>query len=444
MLSAHRISRYAPRVSQPPIAADRSCVATAGEHATTSHEPDPQDEERDAGHPQDRGVGERVDQPRPDAIDRRVRRDRHAGRERERDRRIEEPWPRSTRHGRWSSRNPASSAATPIDPATPEPLAQQADTDRDREQRRRPARDRVDDRQVAAPVGRRQQDEVAGLDDARTASAEGDAPRPARTGRPASHHAAMPAGTIPTDAASMPDRRRPERVAGGLEPDVPGDVQAGADQDQRDDEGVHAATLAAHVPPLQAPRADEQPADREDRRDDDARRGRMCRPSAGRGACRSTGRGSRRAGRGRHPACRGRRWRSRPPPRPAPPATSGRDRRPRSRSPRTRPRRARGSPSRRPVRRCRRPATRRRRSRRAPRTITNTPIAAITDEPAAERPTGTRDRRREHEIEPSLVLVARPRGEERRAGQTGHQRGEGEERELQDARRLAQVDVRDR
>jgi hypothetical protein len=27
-------------------------------------------------------------------------------------------------------------------------------------------------------------------------------------------------------------------------------VESGADQDQRDDEGVHALTLAAHVPPL--------------------------------------------------------------------------------------------------------------------------------------------------------------------------------------------------
>src|SRR6188474_1480642 len=48
---------------------------------------------------------------------------------------------------------------------------------------------------------------------------------------------------------------RPERIAGRLEPDVPRDVEAGAHQDERDDERVHARTLAADVPPLQIRRA---------------------------------------------------------------------------------------------------------------------------------------------------------------------------------------------
>ena len=51
-------------------------------------------------------------------------------------------------------------------------------------------------------------------------------------GRPADHQTAMPMGTIPTHAASIPIVAAPERVAGGLEPDVPGEMQDGRDGDQ--------------------------------------------------------------------------------------------------------------------------------------------------------------------------------------------------------------------
>ena len=56
---------------------------------------------------------------------------------------------------------------TPIEPATPSRSPNTTDPDGDRQQRRRPARDRIDDRQVAAPVRRRQEDEVRRLDDTR-------------------------------------------------------------------------------------------------------------------------------------------------------------------------------------------------------------------------------------------------------------------------------------
>ncbi len=74
-------------------------------------------------------------------------------------------------------------------------------------------------------------------------------------------------GHDPDAAGEHPDRRRPERVAGGLEPDVPGQVQDRGDGDERDDPGIHPRTLPAHIAPRDAPRAEGQAADGENRGD---------------------------------------------------------------------------------------------------------------------------------------------------------------------------------
>ena len=128
---------------------------------------------------------------------------------------------------------------TPIEPATPEPLAEQPHPDDDREQRRRPARDRVDDRQVAAPVRRGQQDEIGRLDEPGR-----DAERDALGGRagraPCAHHTPTPSGTMATRRREQPDRRGPQRVARRLEPDVPGEMEQGRHGDEADDERGHA------------------------------------------------------------------------------------------------------------------------------------------------------------------------------------------------------------
>ena len=216
----------------------------------------------------------------------------------------------------------------------PEALTQQPDPDRHRQQRRRPAGDRIHDRQVASSIGGRQQDEVAGLDDAGH-----DAERDALDwqGRPAGDPPGSDSRRHDAERRRQhPDRRRPQRIAGGLEPDVPGDVEEGADRDQRDDERVHARTLAAYVPPVQTPRADQQPADRQDRRDHDADD--VVRPGhrLAQVLVERQVEDRRRAGRGRSPACRARTWRSPRPRRPVPPTTTGRDRRRRTRYRQTR------------------------------------------------------------------------------------------------------------
>ena len=73
----------------------------------------------------------------------------------------------------------------------------------------------------------------------------------------------------PTRPDTRPDRAGSQRVARGLEPDVPCDVQDRRDGDERDDPGVHPRTLPVQVAPLQAPCADEQTADDEDDGHDD-------------------------------------------------------------------------------------------------------------------------------------------------------------------------------
>ena len=66
-----------------------------------------------------------------------------------------------------------------------------------------------------------------------------------------------------------PDGRRSKRVARGLEPDVPREVQDGRDRDEADDPGVHPRTLPADVAPRQAERADGEAADHHDQRHHD-------------------------------------------------------------------------------------------------------------------------------------------------------------------------------
>ena len=81
----------------------------------------------------------------------------------------------------------------------------------------------------AATVRRRQEHEVAGFDDpgdhaerhtlGREGRATGEQPRR----QPGRHDAAT--------GGKHPDRRGAERIAGRLEPDVPGDVEDGRDDD---------------------------------------------------------------------------------------------------------------------------------------------------------------------------------------------------------------------
>ena len=202
------------------------------------------------------------------------------------------PCERDARHGRWSTRNPASSATTPIDPATPSRSPSTSDPDEHRQQRRGAARDRVDDRQVAAPIGGRQQDEVGRLDEPRREPERDPLDRQRGSTLPPPDR--DPERHDPDRRRQHPDRGRPERIACGLETDVPGEMEDGRDRDQADDPGLHPGTLPADVAPRQPERAERHATDDHDRRDRDARPGRRCPPSAGRGAGRATARGWRR------------------------------------------------------------------------------------------------------------------------------------------------------
>ena len=237
-------------------------VAAAGEETAAGDDRHPQDQDdrRDDG--QDRGVRDRVDEPRPDAVDGAVRRDRDAGREGEQDGGVDRATPLTSRRGA-RGREHAPRALEPEEsgqqgrhaerPGQSEAFPEQPHADRHREQRSRPARDRVDDREVAATVGRREEHEVAGLDDARQ-DAEGDPLR--RDGRPARQAPCDDAGGHdPERRGEHPDRRGPQRVDGGLEADVPGDVQDGRDRDEADDEEAHPRTLPGGAPSSQVHRA---------------------------------------------------------------------------------------------------------------------------------------------------------------------------------------------
>ncbi len=63
-------------------------------------------------------------------------------------------------------------------------------------------------------------------------------------------------------------------------------------------------------------------------------------------------------------------------------------------------------------------------------------------ESAADRPAGTRPRRRQDDLQPTTALIARPAREERRSGQADDERPEAEERQLEQRRRLGQVEAR--
>ena len=62
-------------------------------------------------------------------------------------------------------------------------------------------------------------------------------------------------------------------------------------------------------------------------------------------------------------------------------------------------------------------------------------------EPALDRPSRARQRRRQHDVEPAPALVARPAGEEAGARQPEDERAEAEERELQQTGWLGEVDI---
>ena len=154
----------------PTIAVRRSSGASGGANrppataASREHEDGQPDHAR---RPQDRRH-----RPRPASAGRRRGRApsrwrssrRSAARSRPRPGRCALVAERSSRHGRWTSSRPASRSPTPSHAAGDEPLPEDADADRDRQQRRGPAGQRVDDREVAAPEGRGEEREVQDLD----------------------------------------------------------------------------------------------------------------------------------------------------------------------------------------------------------------------------------------------------------------------------------------
>ncbi len=154
-------------------------LRAADEDAAAGDEPDPDDEDDRRRDPQDGRVGQRVDDPGPHPIDGAVRGDGHAGRQGEPDGRVEpavapEHLPRAL-----EQQEPDEQESDPDGPRHAQALAEQDDPDRDGQERRGASGDRVDDGQVAAPVGRGQQDEVARLDDARDDARGRSPPAPA-------------------------------------------------------------------------------------------------------------------------------------------------------------------------------------------------------------------------------------------------------------------------
>ena len=101
-----------------------------------------------------------------------------------------------------------------------QPFPQQRDADRDREQRGAATRQRVDDRQVAAPERRGEEREVEDLD---AAGQDADEPGERRDRRLAERRASRSTttGTMTRRGGRDADGRRAQRVVGGLEQDVP-------------------------------------------------------------------------------------------------------------------------------------------------------------------------------------------------------------------------------
>ena len=222
----------------------RTSSRPPAEDATARHDRDPQHQrDRRTSPTGSRRSGTGSISRVPTRSMRAVRRDRHAGREGEQDRPCRRP--AALPGGRAPSRGerPATGAGatgtrpaaptTPSEPASPRRSPNSPTPIDDRQQRRRPARDRVDDGEVATPVGGRQEDEVAASMTPEThaqaipSRGSGCAPGAPPDGNAGRHD--------PHRRRQHPDRRRPQRVAGRLEPDVPGDVQHGRERDQADD-----------------------------------------------------------------------------------------------------------------------------------------------------------------------------------------------------------------
>ena len=126
----------------------------------------------------------------------------------------------------------------------PEPLVEQDDPDRDRQERRRATSQRVDQRQVAPPVGRGKEREVHGLE---RAGHHRQHDRVGPDGRPADRQPSDE-GDRADDGGPRrhADRRRSQGIARGLEQDVPRDVEHGRGRNKDEDEGIHGPILAAH------------------------------------------------------------------------------------------------------------------------------------------------------------------------------------------------------
>ena len=143
----------------------------------------------------------------------------------------------SSRHGRWTTSSPADEEADAEPRRRREPLAEHDDAEGHREQRGGAAGERIHDRQVAPPVGRGEEHEVRDLDRARDRP---DQPRLGRDRRLAEREPAERHERDEDQARRHDSRgRRAQRVAGGLEQDVPRRVQDGGDGDRDERGGVH-------------------------------------------------------------------------------------------------------------------------------------------------------------------------------------------------------------
>src|SRR5690242_2813819 len=181
-------------------------------------------EEDRARGPDETGVDPRFRAANTNPVDRRVGRDRDAGQQREAGR---SPTLSSGRSEvlPWSlqDQQPGEEAPDADGPDWPEPLAEESRADRDGEQRRRPPGERVDHREVAAPVRGREEREVERLERARD-DRQGERLR--RNRRPADREPGDQRGRTENGGGGRhPDPRGAEWIARGLEQDVPRDVK---------------------------------------------------------------------------------------------------------------------------------------------------------------------------------------------------------------------------
>ena len=146
---------------------------------------------------------------------------------------------RKNRHGRCSDSMPTSSRATPRKPAGPSRSPRTTMPMRDREERRRPTRDRVDDRQITATVSAGKQHEVGGLEDARH-DAERGSPRAGSAAAPPESHNTAATGMMIAPAVDMPTAAARSGSPAVLSRTFQATCRTADPGDQHEDEGIHA------------------------------------------------------------------------------------------------------------------------------------------------------------------------------------------------------------